>query len=149
MTCINLVNGAMRNKVLGYTEEITTCACCGRADLKGTYVIENAETGAIGHYGSVCAFKAFNLTVGKLKASVKLAEVENARIATAEYRQSNEYITYQAHLRDRELVLKGADKDTYFGVVRETYRLSALAEAVHTSICRKHRVTKTYLVPKA
>lgn len=137
----------MKNKVLGFTDEITTCACCGRVDLKGTYAIENAGTGAIEHYGSVCAFKAYNLTVKELKAAVKLAEAENARVATAEYRLSAEYLAYQDHLREREPVLKGADRETYFRVIGETNRLSGLANAVHEAICKKHRVIKTHLVP--
>jgi len=42
-------------KILGYTEDVTICDCCGKSDLKGTYAIE--FNGEIGYFGSVCAFK--------------------------------------------------------------------------------------------
>jgi|694.fasta_scaffold84330_2 hypothetical protein len=41
--------------ILGFTEEITDCDCCGKSDLKGTYAI--SLNGYISYFGSVCAFK--------------------------------------------------------------------------------------------
>ena len=57
----------------GTTGDITTCDCCGRADLKSTVIIVGldaggAETGDLRHYGSTCAAKAMGLTHKAVKA---------------------------------------------------------------------------------
>lgn len=44
-------------KILGITDEITNCDCCGRSNLKCTVALES-ETGDIVHYGRDCAGKA-------------------------------------------------------------------------------------------
>lgn len=45
-------------KVLGYTDEVTTCDCCGKRNLKGSFAIETDE-GATVHFGSVCVNRAY------------------------------------------------------------------------------------------
>lgn len=71
--------------ILGYTDEITTCDCCGKVDLKGTYAID--FNGDISYYGSVCAFKVQGVTfeeqkevkksfVKRIKATEKLKIME-------------------------------------------------------------------------
>lgn len=44
-------------KLVGITDEITVCDCCGRSNLKCTVELEN-EGGDILHYGRDCAGKA-------------------------------------------------------------------------------------------
>lgn len=57
-------------KVLGYTDEITACDCCGKSNLCGTFAVE-VETG-VQHYGSVCVNKVFGTKVGtQIKAEAK------------------------------------------------------------------------------
>lgn len=41
-------------KLLGLSDEILTCECCGRTDLKCTMVIES-ESGGVVYYGRDCA----------------------------------------------------------------------------------------------
>ena len=71
--------------ILGFTEDITSCDCCGKTDLKGTYAID--FNGDICYYGSVCAFKVQGITFEeqkqvkkeynkKIKAIDKLKEME-------------------------------------------------------------------------
>jgi len=55
----------VEKKILGFTEEITVCDCCGKADLKGTYAID--WEGTIAYYGSVCAFKVHGATIEEQK----------------------------------------------------------------------------------
>ena len=55
----------IEKKILGFTEEITTCDCCGKEDLKGTYAID--WEGTIAYYGSVCAFKVHGATIEEQK----------------------------------------------------------------------------------
>lgn len=51
-------NGDAVMKVLGFTDEITTCDCCGKRNLKGSFAIET-NAGEIVHYGSVCVGRAY------------------------------------------------------------------------------------------
>lgn len=71
--------------ILGYTDEVTSCDCCGKVDLKGTYAID--LNGDISYYGSVCAFKIQGVTfeeqkevkkayVKRMKAEEKFKELE-------------------------------------------------------------------------
>lgn len=41
-------------KLLGYTEEVTVCDCCGKSNLACTMALETEE-GEIVHYGRTCA----------------------------------------------------------------------------------------------
>ena len=43
-------------KILGTTDENTTCDKCGKTNLKGTVALETGE--GIVHYGTTCAAKA-------------------------------------------------------------------------------------------
>lgn len=50
----------------GTTNDVTTCDCCGKSDLKSTVIVVGlddggAETGDLRHYGSTCAAKALGL----------------------------------------------------------------------------------------
>lgn len=58
----------MCKKILGISDEVTTCEACGKTNLKRTVVLQLAE-GTV-HYGSDCAAKAF---YGTKKASDKKA----------------------------------------------------------------------------
>ena len=42
-------------RLLGFTEEITQCGCCGKSELKGTYAFDTSS--GIQYYGSTCAKK--------------------------------------------------------------------------------------------
>jgi hypothetical protein len=46
----------MTAQILGISNDITTCECCGKSNLKKTVVLEIGE--AVVHYGSDCAGKA-------------------------------------------------------------------------------------------
>lgn len=51
--------------IIGYTDSITECECCGKIDLKGTYCLD--INGEELYYGSVCAFKSHGLTKDEQK----------------------------------------------------------------------------------
>jgi hypothetical protein len=46
----------------GFTQDITTCDHCGKADLKGTYAVD--DNGKITYYGSICITQAFGKRTG-------------------------------------------------------------------------------------
>lgn len=43
-------------RILGITNDITTCECCGKSNLKKTVVLDFGD--AVKHYGCDCAAKA-------------------------------------------------------------------------------------------
>ena len=43
------------NHILGITNDVTQCSCCGRNDLKATVIIANEDGEIIGYFGSTCA----------------------------------------------------------------------------------------------
>lgn len=61
-------------KVLGHTDEVTTCDCCGRSNLKGTVALESADGLAIVHYGVVCAARATGKTARAIKRAADYAD---------------------------------------------------------------------------
>lgn len=49
-------------KVLGINDDVTTCECCGKSNLKCTVVLTNGE-GEV-HYGRDCAARAILPVIG-------------------------------------------------------------------------------------
>jgi hypothetical protein len=47
-------------KIIAFTDSITTCECCGKSGLKGTYCVE--IDGVELYYGSTCAKKEHGIT---------------------------------------------------------------------------------------
>lgn len=50
--------------LLGWSDEVTVCDCCGKSNLSGTVGLET-EDGTILHYGTTCAGRALRIP-GKL-----------------------------------------------------------------------------------
>lgn len=58
-------------KVHGFTDEITTCDCCGKRNLAGTFTVET-DGGELLSYGSVCVNKVYGKKRGEsIKAEAK------------------------------------------------------------------------------
>jgi ribosome-binding protein aMBF1 (putative translation factor) len=55
-------------KIIGFTDQITECECCGKTNLKGTYCLEIDGTEL--YYGSSCAFKAHGITQEEQRAEL-------------------------------------------------------------------------------
>lgn len=77
-------------KVRGSNDEVTTCECCGRENLKKTVMLEVLDadgngTGQIERYGVDCAARAAGWTQGEVRKAVRRADAA----ATAErYREA-------------------------------------------------------------
>jgi hypothetical protein len=52
-------------RIIGFTDSVTECECCGKTDLKGTFCLE--IDGVELYYGSTCAFKSHGLTTDEQK----------------------------------------------------------------------------------
>lgn len=96
MQTVTIIETIQVYRNLGFTEEITSCDCCGKVDLKGTYAIENMLTGDILYFGCVCAAKRMNWSKKDFVSKYKSEEKEQNEAARAEYRSSSEMKAYDA-----------------------------------------------------
>jgi hypothetical protein len=55
---------------LGTTDEVTTCDCCGKKDLKGTVALSINDSDAV-YYGCTCAARALGRTVKEVRVESK------------------------------------------------------------------------------
>lgn len=68
-------------RVIGKNDEVTTCECCGRANLKATVVLTDGEGER--RYGSECAARAMGTSKVDVERAVKAADAEQARVRQA------------------------------------------------------------------
>lgn len=64
-------------KILGINNEVTTCECCGRINLKRTVVLasENDQV----HYGTECAARAMKCDKKDVEKGLRTAERAKAK----------------------------------------------------------------------
>lgn len=60
--------------LLGTTEDVTTCDCCGKSELKKTIAFDNG--GITVYYGVVCASKETGKSTDEIKSGIKQIENE-------------------------------------------------------------------------
>jgi hypothetical protein len=63
-------------RVLGITDEVTECDCCGRQNLKATVVLRFDNDTENRHYGRTCAARYARVEVKVIDKGVKAAEAE-------------------------------------------------------------------------
>jgi hypothetical protein len=56
----------LKYRILGSTNDVTTCECCGRDNLKKTVALDDYE-GNVTYYGETCAAKAMGMKVTEFK----------------------------------------------------------------------------------
>lgn len=88
----------MKLKIIGYTDSINECDCCGKTELKGTFVMADEFNNEL-YYGKICGAKAagwsiqdFNENVKTLKSEEKKQKAVNEMIIEAgenKYKQQN------------------------------------------------------------
>ena len=72
-------------KMIGITDEVTSCDCCGRTDLKRTVVLERTDDGVIVYFGTTCGARAIGWTTKEFAAAAKDAQIERQRAITRFY----------------------------------------------------------------
>lgn len=65
-------------KFLGNTDDVTTCDCCGRANLKSTVAL-SIDDGEPVFYGVTCAAHALKMPAKDVRSESKRADLEKAR----------------------------------------------------------------------
>ena len=76
-------------KIIGFTDKVNECDCCGRTELKGTYCI-SIEGNEL-YYGVTCAANVTNYTTEVIKKEVKKIELEK-NINQLVVEATNEYL---------------------------------------------------------
>lgn len=65
-------------KILGFSEDFTSCDRCGKMELKGTYAI-STEHGELFRLGSSCIKKAYQLTQKEFTSKLNFEKTEAAQ----------------------------------------------------------------------
>lgn len=77
-------------KFLGTTDDVTTCDCCGKANLKSTVALSIDDSDPV-HYGSDCAAQAIGRDVKEVRKETRKADRANeSRAAEAKARAERE-----------------------------------------------------------
>lgn len=71
-------------RVIGTTDEITSCDCCGRRDLRSTVALADTESGDVVHYGVTCAARAMRQDVAQVRRQVSAADTASRLAREAE-----------------------------------------------------------------
>ena len=89
-----------RYTFLGTTDEVTTCDCCGKADLKMTVAIMDDEGGEALYFGTSCAARALKIGIKEVKAGTAAADRAKAEAKRAEVaaKHEAEMARWRAHL---------------------------------------------------
>ena len=82
-------------KILGFNADVCECDVCGKSELKGTYAIEDLETGEIFRAGSTCGAKIAGWSTKVFTKKVKESELAKKEAKEIALRSSIEYIEYQ------------------------------------------------------
>lgn len=85
--------------VLGTTDEVTTCDCCGKTGLKSTFAVKLNETDEIVHYGSTCV--THNTGIKNPLAAAASYKKDLQKQAALKLRQSDESRAYEAKMAFR------------------------------------------------
>lgn len=81
MTTATINNKAY--EFVGTTDEVTTCGCCGRDNLKMTIVLRPFDGGDFVHFGSQCGAKALSWSVKEVNTTAKDAIKERRKAINA------------------------------------------------------------------
>lgn len=122
-------------RVLDTTDSVNTCDCCGKTNLKSTFVIEMIETGEVFYYGSVCVTRNTGRRRIELSRMKDEYDAERLKQAQAEYKTRPEKAAYDAKREE-------ARKAGLFGVAFLNY-CEAEREAdkrVRNEIAAKFRI---------
>lgn len=76
-------------KIIGFTDKVNECDCCGKTELKGTYCI--SIDGNEFYYGSTCASNTIKVSSDDIKKEVKKIELEKT-ISQLVVEATNEYL---------------------------------------------------------
>lgn len=92
----------MRYTIKGITDEVDTCECCGRKDLKRAVALVD-ERGEVVFMGVVCAAAALNLPADEVRTGAKNAQLaQDLALAKAKADKAQaEFLDWRRFLREQ------------------------------------------------
>lgn len=121
-------------KILGWTDEVTNCDCCGKTDLSGTFGVE-LDDGAVVHYGSTCVKR--NTGIKNPAKAAKDYENQRAAAARSEYLSCPEYRAF----------FKRQEQGHAMGIEPGKGFRDFMSEASEADRAAKQRIAATHNVP--
>jgi hypothetical protein len=88
--------------IQGVTDEVDTCDCCGRTDLKRAVALAD-ENGGVSFMGVVCAAAALKLPADEVRTGAKNAQLakDMAMSAAKQAKAQAEFHAWAKFLRER------------------------------------------------
>jgi hypothetical protein len=95
-------------KFMGTTDDVTTCDCCGRSNLKSTVALSIDEADPV-YFGVACAAHALKRTAKEVRAESRKADDEKAAAVAAVKAAASraEFARWTSHLDARAPSLRG------------------------------------------
>jgi hypothetical protein len=104
---MNATQTVLKFRVLGITDSVQVCDCCGKKDLKCTVEMEPTDGEASLYFGRTCAARAAGWTVKVLNQAVKDADL--AKIQAKQEAESQRFAAYCAWLKQTYNVAQPGD----------------------------------------
>jgi hypothetical protein len=120
-------------KIIGFTDKVTDCDCCGKTGLKGTYCI--SIDGNEFYYGSTCATKNTGITSEIIKKKVKKIELEKS-INQLVIEATNEYLKNKVV---KLAIKKGIDKSEFL------LKYGEVVDELNTAKCYQYGSFNSYI----
>ena len=88
--------------VLGSTDEVNTCDCCGKSNLKATWAVEmiDAPEGGVLYYGSTCVTRNTGKTMKEIRSEVEAAHKAKIDSARAEFAAHPANLAHKAKMEE-------------------------------------------------
>lgn len=85
-------------KAIGTDDAVNTCDCCGKTNLKATVLMEDLNTGALVHFGSVCATRHSGRSISVIRCEIDARQMAIKNAVAKALRESAEGRAYEAAL---------------------------------------------------
>lgn len=126
----------LKFRVLGITDERTSCDCCGKTPLKSTTAVEMLDTGEIQYFGSTCVTRNTGMTAKQIKDELAAAERAKLEVARAEYATHPARAAMDARIAEAHAanITPGAP---FMNYVKDAH---AAAQSARIAIAERHKV---------
>jgi hypothetical protein len=118
-------------KAITFTDSVTDCDCCGKSDLKGTYLVIDDSNEY--YYGSTCVKRNLKISASELTIQLNKSLKERKENAYNEFINSELNINYNEALKfDYEF-----GDEYYYQVIKP---ISNLVNKLKKDICIKYNL---------
>lgn len=123
-------------RAIGLTDEVDTCDCCGKPDLKVTVVMDLGD-GVIAYYGTTCAMRNTGKDRRTINAEIKSVEQARRAAARAEWIACPERMAYDVRLAEAHR------SNVPLGIAFADFNRNArnAADAARAAIAARHSLT--------